>query len=310
MKTQTLLLATMSLLAVQAVQAQVTLTVDCSREGLVGYTTANGHVITPSSRFVALPSRSVLCPNGNTTAYTVNIKYLANDGTRRTANNVPVWDVGPWSTNDTYWAANRSGVSVGTAGLNHSTIARGTSASAVGSSDKYATVANASAIDLSDYVYLTELNITWQNGLKVEVTYNWMTPTIKDNSAATFTGTSWIVASTAADKYGADYRYRSTAAVSEPATFTGPAAAGSQYMIHARWPAGANRSVTAGYQIAHSGGTTTVNCNQQANGGAWMKLVNPGRADGNWSLNAANNVKLSCWTTTGFIVVADAVKWQ
>ncbi len=125
---------------------------------------------------------------------------------------------------------------------------------------------------------------------------------IVDNAEATYTG-SWAVASSAADKYGADYRYRSTAPLSEPATFTGNISAGSKG-VYAWWPQGSNRSTTAPYLVTHAAGSTTVSKNQQVNGGSWQLL-------GTWNFNAGNNtVKLSCWTTTGFIVVADAVKWQ
>lgn len=129
-----------------------------------------------------------------------------------------------------------------------------------------------------------------------------VTEVIVDNQAATYVGT-WAVGSSSADKYGADYHFRSTAAVSEPATFTGNITAGSKG-VYAWWPAGANRSATAPFIVAHAGGTTTVSKNQQVSGGSWQHL-------GTWSFNAGNNtVKLSCWTTTGFVVVADAVKWQ
>jgi hypothetical protein len=125
---------------------------------------------------------------------------------------------------------------------------------------------------------------------------------IVDNQQATYTG-SWATGSSAADKYGADYRYKSTAALSEPATFTGNIAGGSK-SVYAWWPAGANRSTTTPYIVTHSGGSTTVNKNQQVNGGSWQLL-------GTWNFNAGNNtVKVSCWTTTGFVVVADAVKWE
>jgi hypothetical protein len=71
-----------------------------TREGLVGRTTANGHVIQPRDRFVALPSWSVLSPKGTDT-YKVRITY--ND--RSVV--APVWDVGPWNTRDDYWSTNR-----------------------------------------------------------------------------------------------------------------------------------------------------------------------------------------------------------
>ncbi|GAA2663370.1 MULTISPECIES: hypothetical protein [Actinosynnema] len=68
-----------------------------TREGLVGGTTANGHVITERDHFVALPSRRGLSPKG-TGSYTVQV--CADNGRCEWA---PVWDVGPWNTKDDYW---------------------------------------------------------------------------------------------------------------------------------------------------------------------------------------------------------------
>ncbi|WP_219413194.1 hypothetical protein [Pseudonocardia nigra] len=68
-----------------------------TREGLVGRTTANGHVIGPRDHFVALPSRRALSPRG-TSDYSV--KVCAPNGRCAFA---PVWDVGPWNTRDDYW---------------------------------------------------------------------------------------------------------------------------------------------------------------------------------------------------------------
>ncbi|OZM80401.1 hypothetical protein CFP66_19765 [Pseudonocardia sp. MH-G8] len=68
-----------------------------TREGLVGGTTANGHVIRPRDHFAALPSRRALSPRGSSD-YTV--KVCARTGRCAFA---PVWDVGPWNTRDDYW---------------------------------------------------------------------------------------------------------------------------------------------------------------------------------------------------------------
>ncbi|WP_046495172.1 hypothetical protein [Streptomyces odonnellii] len=67
-----------------------------TREGLVGRTTANGHVIQPNDHFVALPSRRGLSPNGSG-QYSVQVCGPARCET------APVWDVGPWNTRDDYW---------------------------------------------------------------------------------------------------------------------------------------------------------------------------------------------------------------
>lgn len=75
----------------------VKLTVFATREGLVGGTTANGHVIVKRDHFVALPSRRALAPR-NSGDYTVEICTPAP----RCAF-APVWDIGPWNINDDYW---------------------------------------------------------------------------------------------------------------------------------------------------------------------------------------------------------------
>jgi len=74
-----------------------TFRVFATREGLVGGTTANGHVIRDRDHFVALPSRRALSPR-NTTDYSV--KVCAPTGRCAFA---PVWDVGPWNIRDDYW---------------------------------------------------------------------------------------------------------------------------------------------------------------------------------------------------------------
>jgi hypothetical protein len=68
-----------------------------TREGLVGGTTANGHVIRPRDHFVALPSRRALAPRGSSD---YSVRVCAPTGRCAFA---PVWDVGPWNTRDDYW---------------------------------------------------------------------------------------------------------------------------------------------------------------------------------------------------------------
>ncbi len=77
-----------------------TFRVYATREGLVGRRTANGHVIRPRDRFVALPSWTVLSPKGSD-KYQVRVTYKG----RSTV--LPVWDVGPWNTKDDYWNVKR-----------------------------------------------------------------------------------------------------------------------------------------------------------------------------------------------------------
>lgn len=66
------------------------------QEGLVGHTTANGHVIQPEDFFVALPCFCVLSSKGGD-EFSVRLEYDGNTVT------VPVWDVGPWNVEDNWW---------------------------------------------------------------------------------------------------------------------------------------------------------------------------------------------------------------
>ena len=77
--------------------APLSYSVFATREGLVGGTTANGHVIVERDKFVALPSRRALSPR-DTNDYSV--KVCASNGRCSFA---PVWDIGPWNTRDDYW---------------------------------------------------------------------------------------------------------------------------------------------------------------------------------------------------------------
>ncbi|MFD8642671.1 hypothetical protein ACFV14_20495 [Streptomyces zaomyceticus] len=82
--------------AASAAATQSSARVFATREGLVGGTTANGHVIVPNDHFVALPSRRGLSPKGSA-QYSVRVCGPARCET------APVWDVGPWNTHDDYW---------------------------------------------------------------------------------------------------------------------------------------------------------------------------------------------------------------
>jgi len=130
------------------------------------------------------------------------------------------------------------------------------------------------------------------------------TEVIVDNSDAGFSASSnWSTGTSSTDKYGTNYRYRSTAAVSDPAQWSVSLPSSGTWQVYAWWPAGTNRSATAPYVVYYSGGSQTISVNQQTNGGKWNLL-------GSWSMNSGSNkVQLSCWTTTGYVVMADAIKW-
>jgi N-acetylmuramoyl-L-alanine amidase len=127
---------------------------------------------------------------------------------------------------------------------------------------------------------------------------------IVDNASSGFAAsTNWWTSTSVSGYYGSNYHTRGTAAVSDAATWTANLPAAGTYQVYAWWTAGTNRAAAAPYIITHSGGSTTLKLNQQLNGGKWNLL-------GSYSFGSGNQqVKLSCWTTAGYYVVADAVRF-
>jgi peptidoglycan hydrolase-like protein with peptidoglycan-binding domain len=138
-----------------------------TREGLVGGSTANGHVIRSRDHFVALPSRRGLSANGST-QFSVRV---CNPGNGR-CETAPVWDVGPWNTHDDYWNSPRE---------QHNDLPRGKPAAQAAFQDGYnggkdefgRRVGNPAGIDLADGTFLDGLGMS-DNGF-VTVTYLWTT---------------------------------------------------------------------------------------------------------------------------------------
>ncbi|WP_018335682.1 hypothetical protein [Actinomycetospora chiangmaiensis] len=146
--------------------APLTSRVFATRIGLVGNTTANGHVIVPRDHFVALPSRRGLAPR-DTGDYTV--KICAPNGRCAWS---PVWDVGPWNIQDDYWSAPGTRQQWGD-------LARGFPESQAafqqgynGGKDGFGRrVANPAGIDLADGTYYDDLQLA--DNSWVTVTYQW-----------------------------------------------------------------------------------------------------------------------------------------
>jgi len=120
-----------------------------------------------------------------------------------------------------------------------------------------------------------------------------------DNSSSYFTASSgWATGTSASDKYGSDYRFKSTAPLSDPAQWARSVTSGT-YRVQAWWSAGTNRSANAPYILPNG---STVYKNQQTSGGSWQTL-------GTMSLSGTATTKLSCWAPTGYVVIADAVRY-
>ena len=139
-----------------------------TREGLVGGTTANGHVIISRDHFVALPSRRGLANNG---AGNYSVKVCTTTGSIRCAFE-PVWDVGPWNTKDDYWnpSATREMWKDLPQGRPEAQAAYQSGYN--GGKDMFGrTVANPAGIDLADGTFWDALLLT--NNAWVDATYLW-----------------------------------------------------------------------------------------------------------------------------------------
>ena len=148
--------------APQLAPASVSYQVYATREGLVGGTTANGHVIQPSDHFVALPSGSALSPNGSG-SYSVQVCGPSRCET------APVWDIGPWNTHDDYWDANRAEFTNLPQGEPEAQAAYQSGYN--GGHDEFGrTVSNPAGIDLADGTFY---NVGLNDNGWVTVTYLW-----------------------------------------------------------------------------------------------------------------------------------------
>ncbi|QAY70562.1 hypothetical protein [Xylanimonas protaetiae] len=140
-------------------------TIFATREGLVGRTTANGHVITENDHFVALPSTSALSADG-TGAYSVRV-CAPSTGRCEYA---PVWDVGPWNIGDDYWSTTRHFATDLPVGTPQASAAF--RLGYAGGLDGFGRqVLNPAGIDLADGTFLQGLRLT--SNAWIKVTYLW-----------------------------------------------------------------------------------------------------------------------------------------
>lgn len=170
---------------------------------------------------------------------------------------------------------------------------------------------NAGTQDL--VVMSNAINSTTQSvsadAIRVDWVADWTPPAsvqvIVDNTDAGFTAsTNWATSTSAPNYYGTNFRVRATGSVSDAANWNVALPSSGNYQVFARWAADPNRATAAPFIVTHNSGSTTVNVNQQLNGGTWVSL-------GTYAFNAgsANRVALSCWTSSGSFVVADAVRF-
>ncbi|TQM82382.1 hypothetical protein FHX81_4786 [Saccharothrix saharensis] len=137
-----------------------------TREGLVGGTTANGHVIVSRDHFVALPSRRGLSAKGTGT---YSVRVCAANGRCEWA---PVWDVGPWNTKDDYWNPSSTREMWKDLPQGKPEAQAAYQDGYNGGKDQFGrAVANPAGIDLADGTFWDGLKLT--DNAWVTVTYQW-----------------------------------------------------------------------------------------------------------------------------------------
>lgn len=117
-----------------------------------------------------------------------------------------------------------------------------------------------------------------------------------DQSGTTFEGT-WRI-SGGVEPYASNSLYASVNGASY--TFTLDLATPGEYQVFARWTEYPNRRTSVPYDIIHKTGTSTVNVNQQQNGGTWQKLGST------WTFN--NQATIRIRSLGNGTTSADAIK--
>jgi len=104
---------------------------------------------------------------------------------------------------------------------------------------------------------------------------------IMDNCGCggSFSG-SWSTGSSAAGRYGPDYRFASTivSGSASTATYRPAITVAGYYSIYVMYPQGGNRAYSTPFAIQTDDTYIELAINQQANGGTWRPLVSQNRA--------------------------------
>jgi hypothetical protein len=295
-----------------------------TREGLVGHTTANGHVIRPRDRFVALPSWSVLSSRGGR-EFQVRITYKGRSAV------APVWDVGPWNTRDDYWNPHGRRYSDLPVGLPMAQAAYQHGYN--GGRDEYGRrIAHPNGIDIADGTFWDDLGMVDNDW--VEVTFLWLgtdpgpasaphaeapqaeaPPDTSDAAAVVDNGGDWYDATPnewqvapcgARGNHNWTYTTARAEAATHQASWTGQLAQAGTYEVLAYIP-GCGPAATSGarYAVEHSGGVDEVVIDQHGARGGWASL-------GTYFFDTAAQARVVLNDLTdkgGQAVRFDAVKW-
>jgi len=115
---------------------------------------------------------------------------------------------------------------------------------------------------------------------------------------------NWTSSASAPGHFGTGYHYASAAPVSDAADFWFFLPVAGSRTVDAWWTSGSNRSAAAPFIAEDAGGSKlgTVYVNQQLDGGRWNSLGTFDFSQG-W-----NRIRLSRWTSSAGVVIADAVR--
>ena len=128
---------------------------------------------------------------------------------------------------------------------------------------------------------------------------------VVDNKTAGrfFASSNWKPGSFNSQRYGADFRYVTPKAVSDPATFKVKIPTTGQYDVFAWWPSHSSYNGAAPIKIQTTGGAKWLKLDQRVSGGRWVYLgaFGLGAGDGGY-------IQVSRWTSSSGPIFADAVK--
>ena len=125
---------------------------------------------------------------------------------------------------------------------------------------------------------------------------------IVDNPEAAVAG-SWSTSTSSSEQYGDSVYYKTAGDGSATVTWTPNLTFAGDYAVYVWWTTHSNRVTDAPYTINYEGGSETVDVNQETNGGQWNYLT------AKYMSSGSRQVKLSCWATSGYVAIADAIKW-
>ncbi len=114
----------------------------------------------------------------------------------------------------------------------------------------------------------------------------------------------WTPSNNVSGYYNTGYWWRSTAASADAASFWFYLEGNETLTVEAWWPKASDRSRSAPFLAFDAAGNklSTVYVDQYSDGNRWVEL-------GTWNFTPGwNRIALSRWTTSGYVVVADAVR--